>query len=80
MMHQFYFAVNAKEKTYFSMQQNNTVPPINNLFVEKESYFHEYGVVHHLLITVTQQVFSMTIFLEVRLGTGKGQVTYPNLQ
>jgi hypothetical protein len=62
------------------MLQNNTVPPINNLFVEKESHFHEYGVVHHLLITVTKQVFSMTIFLEVRLGTGKGQAMYPNLQ
>jgi hypothetical protein len=73
-----FFAVNAKGKNCFSVLQNNTVPPINNFFVEKECYFHN-GMVHHLLFTVTQQVFSMTIFLKVGLGTGKGQAMHPNL-
>lgn len=35
LMHQFLFAANAKGKTCFSVLQNNNVPPINNLFVEK---------------------------------------------
>lgn len=60
------------------MLQNNTVPPINNLFVEKECYFQD-GMVHHLLFIVTQQVFSMTIFLEVGMGTGEGQAMHPSL-
>ena len=77
-MQKFFFAVNAKGKTCFSMLQNNTVPPINNLFLEKECYFQD-GMVHHLLITMTQQVFPMTTFLEVGLGTGKGQAKHPNL-
>jgi len=77
LMHQFFFAVNAKGKTCFSRLQNNTVPPTNNLFLEKECYFQD-GMVHHLFITVTQQVFLTTIFLEVGLGTGKGQAMHPS--
>ena len=75
---QSFFAVNAKGKTCLSMLQNNTVPPTNNLFVEKEGHFQD-GMVHHLLFTVTLQVFSMTIFPEVGLGTGKGQAMHPSL-
>jgi len=78
LMHQFFFAVTAKGKTCFSMLQNTIVLPTNNLFLEKECYFED-GLVHHLFITVTKQVFSMTIFLEVGLGTGKGQAMHPNL-
>jgi len=59
------------------MLQNNTVPPSNNLFLEKECYFED-GIAHHLFITVMQQLFSMTIFLEVGLGTGKGQAMHPS--
>jgi hypothetical protein len=75
-MHQFIFAVNAKGKPCFSMLQNNNVPPVNNLFAEKDCYFQD-GVVHHL-ITVIQPVFSMTVYLDTGLGTGKEQARHPN--
>jgi hypothetical protein len=72
-----FFAVNAKGKNCFSVLQNNTVPPINNFFEEKEYYFQD-GMAHHLLFSDPTSV-SMTIFLEVGLGTGKGQAMHPNL-
>jgi hypothetical protein len=74
MMHEFIFAVNDKGKPCFSLSPNNNVPPINNLFVEKEWYFQD-GVAHHLLNTVTQPV---TVFLDIGLGTGKEQVRHPS--